>query len=54
MVVVYQGVERETYSCTPECERRLTLGDGHAFFELNGRPDHAARNALAAGAAQSR
>ena len=28
VVVVYRGVERETYSCTPVCERRLTLGDG--------------------------
>ena len=40
VVVVYRGVERETYSCTPECERRLTLGDGNAFFEVDRRPDH--------------
>ncbi len=26
-VVVYRGIERETYSCTPACERRITLGD---------------------------
>jgi Pilus formation protein N terminal region len=32
VVVVYRGVERGTYSCTPECERRITLGDSNAFF----------------------
>ncbi len=32
LVVVYKGVERETYSCAPECERRLTLGDSPAYF----------------------
>ena len=26
-IQVYRGVERETYSCTPDCERRITLGD---------------------------
>ena len=26
-VVVYRGADRETYSCTPDCSRRLTLGD---------------------------
>lgn len=31
-VVVYKGIERETYSCTPNCERRITLGDGNAYF----------------------
>ena len=29
---VYRGVERETYSCTPSCERRITLGDSAAYF----------------------
>jgi Flp pilus assembly secretin CpaC len=33
LVVVYRGAERETYSCTPNCERRITLGDGQAYFE---------------------
>lgn len=32
IVVVYRGVERESYSCAPNCERRLTLGDSQAFF----------------------
>ena len=33
VVVVYRGVERETYSCAPNCERRITLGDTNSFFE---------------------
>ncbi len=32
MVVVYKGGERESYSCAPECERRITLGDSPAYF----------------------
>jgi len=31
-VQVYRGTERETYSCTPQCERRVTLGDSPAYF----------------------
>jgi hypothetical protein len=31
-VVVYRGIERETYSCTPNCERRITLGDTQNYF----------------------
>jgi hypothetical protein len=33
-VVVYRGVSRESYSCTPFCERRITLGDTPEFFDL--------------------
>jgi hypothetical protein len=32
VVVVYKGIERESYSCTPNCERRITLGDSPAYF----------------------
>jgi Flp pilus assembly secretin CpaC len=32
-VVVYRGVERESYSCMPTCERRITLGDSQPYFE---------------------
>jgi hypothetical protein len=33
-VVVYRGVTRQTYSCAPDCERRITLGDtGTDFFD---------------------
>lgn len=35
MVVVYKGVERETYSCASDCERRITLGDSPAYFNAN-------------------
>lgn len=31
-VVVYKGINRETYSCTPICQPRNTLGDGEKFF----------------------
>lgn len=33
LVTVYRGVERETYSCMPICQRRITLGDGDSFFK---------------------
>jgi len=33
LVVLYRGIERETYSCTPICERRITLGDSNVFFD---------------------
>jgi hypothetical protein len=32
VVVVQRGMERETYSCQPRCERRITLGDGADYF----------------------
>ena len=32
LVVVYKGIERESYSCAPDCERRLTLGDSPTYF----------------------
>jgi hypothetical protein len=32
LVVVYKGVARESYSCTPECAPRITLGDDSKFF----------------------
>jgi hypothetical protein len=35
VVVVYRGVERESYSCAPICERRITLGDSATFFAAN-------------------
>ena len=33
LVTVYRGVERETYSCMPICQRRVTLGDGEGYFK---------------------
>jgi Flp pilus assembly secretin CpaC len=32
LVVVYRGTERETYSCAPNCEHRITLGDSQGYF----------------------
>jgi hypothetical protein len=32
LVVVYKGIERETYSCVPECSPRITLGDSVPYF----------------------
>jgi Flp pilus assembly secretin CpaC len=32
LVTVYRGVERESYSCMPVCQRRITLGDGVGYF----------------------
>src|SRR5436190_7993140 len=33
LVTVYRGVERESYSCRPICQRRVTLGDGESYFK---------------------
>jgi Flp pilus assembly secretin CpaC len=32
-LVVYRGTTRESYSCEPNCERRITLGDTAEFFD---------------------
>jgi hypothetical protein len=32
VVVVYKGVDRESYSCAPECLPRITLGDSVGYF----------------------
>jgi hypothetical protein len=49
LVIVYRGVERGTYSCTPDCERRITLGDSNIYFDLIIN-ETAVRNGLAQGA----
>jgi hypothetical protein len=33
VVIVYRGASRESYSCAPMCERRITLGDTPDFFD---------------------
>jgi Flp pilus assembly secretin CpaC len=33
LITVYRGVERESYSCMPMCQRRITLGDGDNYFK---------------------
>ena len=51
IVQVYRGVERETFSCTPNCERRITLGDSAAFFTATlGQSDIRSNQSIAAGA----
>ena len=32
LVTVYRGVDRESYSCVPVCQKRITLGDGTTYF----------------------
>jgi hypothetical protein len=31
-VVVYRGIDRHTYSCTPQCEQQIMLGDAATHF----------------------
>jgi Pilus formation protein N terminal region len=58
LITVYRGVERESYSCMPVCQRRVTLGDGGEYFKstleqagtLNGS---ASGTAAASGKAQN-
>jgi len=33
VVQVYPGLDRETYSCSPTCERTIAVGDSKTFFE---------------------
>jgi hypothetical protein len=32
LIVVYKGIARESYSCSPECAPRVTLGDENKYF----------------------
>ena len=55
VVVVYRGVERESYSCAPNCERRITLGDTPAYFDATlTQAGNRAGQALGAAQAQQR
>jgi Flp pilus assembly secretin CpaC len=49
VVVMYRGVERETYSCTPACERQIMVGDSGVYFDTV-VAQAAGRNGLASGA----
>jgi Flp pilus assembly secretin CpaC len=33
VLVVYRGAQQESYSCAPNCERRITLGDAPGHFD---------------------
>jgi hypothetical protein len=53
LVYVYRGLARSTYSCTPECAPRITLGDDGEFFDKTiGQASNRNAQALAAGAAR--
>jgi hypothetical protein len=49
LVTVFRGVNRETYSCTPVCQQRITLGDGTDYFRLT-LDQTGSRNSQASGA----
>jgi hypothetical protein len=50
-VQVYRGVQRETYSCTPSCERRITLGDSADYFSAIAGQAEARNGAATSGGA---
>ena len=33
LITVYRGIDRESWSCMPVCQRRVTLGDGDTYFK---------------------
>jgi hypothetical protein len=47
IIIVHRGIERESYTCTPKCERRIMLGDSPTFFDAallqSGRRDSQAQ-----------
>jgi Flp pilus assembly secretin CpaC len=52
LITVYRGVERESYSCMPICQQRITLGDGDKYFkaamdQAGNLSNHAATSAAA-------
>ncbi len=53
VVTVYRGVERETYSCTPICNHRVTLGDGDRYLNSSIGQVNALNNMVTTGAAAS-
>ncbi len=55
VVTVFRGLIRETYSCAPECEPRITLGDGAAYFgETLGQSGNRTSHARADGGVNTR
>ncbi len=53
VVTVYRGIERESYSCMPICQPRITLGDSERFFK-SALDQAGALSGQAAGAAASK
>ncbi|ETR77380.1 CpaC-like protein [Afipia sp. P52-10] len=55
LVTVYRGVERESYSCTPTCQRRVMLGDSPTYFNATiGQSGSLANQAAGLAAAEKR
>ena len=55
VVFVYRGLARNTYSCTPLCTPRITLGDDGEFFDKTlAQAVSRTTQALAAGASGAR
>jgi Flp pilus assembly secretin CpaC len=50
-VRVFRGIQRETYSCTPDCERRITLGDSADYFTATIAQSDARNGAASSGGA---
>ena len=53
VVTVYRGVERESYSCTPMCNHRVTLGDSDRYLNSSIGQVNALNNMAITGAAAS-
>lgn len=49
LVTVQRGMERESYSCTPQCQPSVQLGDAQKYFSDTGA-QASSRNAMASGA----
>ena len=53
LVTIYRGVERESYSCMPICQRRVTLGDGENYFKSTVDQATSLNSQASSGAAQA-
>jgi Flp pilus assembly secretin CpaC len=53
VVTVYRGLERETYSCMPNCEHRVTLGDSDKYLKSSMDQVQFLNNATSSAAAQA-
>lgn len=53
VVMVQRGLERESYSCTPNCQPSVQLGDSSKYFgEVSGQADSRRNLATSGGAAK--
>jgi Flp pilus assembly secretin CpaC len=53
VLVVHRGIQQESYSCAPTCERRITLGDAQPYFDA-ALGQTVTRNGTLQGQAQSK